>query len=473
MVGEKQNAPLRRTGWRFAFVFCAVGIIINLAGAKLASLLALPLYLDSIGTILSAGLGGYIPGIAVGFVTNLLNSVSDPSTAYYGALNVLIAICAASFARKKWYSQFGKLPVMALVFALIGGTLGSVLTWMLAGFSMGSGITAPLALTLAQGGLPPFPAQCVADTAIDFLDKLICTLAAMLVMRFILKRFPGELWFHDWKQDSVPEKVRKARGDRFSRKMPIGRKILLLIAAAMVVIAIVVTGISFAQFHSANIESQTRLAYGVANVVSDSFDHDRVDEYIRLGENAEGYAESERRMASLMASSDDIEYVYVYQILPDGCHVVFDPDTSEETGANAGDIIPFDAAFDPYLPALLAGEAVEPIISNETYGWLLTVYVPVIDSAGECACYAAVDISMQRLMVNEYVFLTRTLSLFLGFFLLILAIGVYLARYNIVLPINAMAVTANAFAYNSEEARADSVSRIKALNIRTGDEIEN
>jgi len=56
---------------------------------------------------------------------------------------------------------------------------------------------------------------------------------------------------------------------------------------------------------------------------------------------------------------------------------------------------------------------------------------------------------------------------------MIMAIGLWLAQYNIILPVNTMAVAASAFAYNSEEACVNSIESIKQLNIHTGDEIEN
>ena len=95
-----------------------------------------------------------------------------------------------------------------------------------------------------------------------------------------------------------------------------------------------------------------------------------------------------------------------------------------------------------YVPALLRGEAIEPVISNETYGWLLSVYLPVRNSAGECMCYAAVDISMKERVRTERMFLVRVLALFFGFFILILAVSLWLAEYSITLPINSMAMVA-------------------------------
>ena len=46
------------------FALGIAGILINFLGARLAQWLGLPLYLDTIGTILAAALGGFLPGPA-------------------------------------------------------------------------------------------------------------------------------------------------------------------------------------------------------------------------------------------------------------------------------------------------------------------------------------------------------------------------------------------------------------------------
>ncbi|MBR4759127.1 MAG: HD domain-containing protein, partial [Lachnospiraceae bacterium] len=151
----------------------------------------------------------------------------------------------------------------------------------------------------------------------------------------------------------------------------------------------------------------------------------------------------------------------------------FDLDTEDLPGEKPGALVPFDESFTPLLDDLLAGKRIDPIITNDTYGWLLTMYEPVYDKDGNCVCYAACDVSMEQLKQNSYVFFGKLISLFLGFFVLVLAFGMWMAEYNIIMPVNAMAFSASAFAYNTEEEREHSVDRIKRLDIHTGDEIEN
>ena len=102
-------------------ILCIAGIVINLLMKTVVSALRLPLYLDTTGTITVAVLGGYLPGVLVGFFTNIFLAISDPSSLYYGVLNVLIAFFAAFFAEKGWFKKIPGVCGMVIVFTLIGG----------------------------------------------------------------------------------------------------------------------------------------------------------------------------------------------------------------------------------------------------------------------------------------------------------------------------------------------------------------
>ena len=470
-----QNAQ-RSSRRRYAAVLCIAGLLVNIAGVQLARATGVPLYIDNIGSALAAALGGTIPGIVVGFLTNLVNGIGDYTTAYYGSLTVLIAICSAWFERKGFYTfkKPWRLLAVIAVFALIGGGLGSVLTWTLYGFSFGDGISAPLAHRLYEGGrLSQFWSQFFADMLIDLADKSITVLIVAAVLNLLPAKLRKNLYFAGWRQTPLSdENLAEAEKNR-SQRVSLRAKIVFFVAAAMIVIAGAITALSFFHYRSAALEEQIEQAQGVVKVAAAAIDPGRVDEFIERGESAEGYDVVDRRFYDLANSSENIRYVYAYQIREDGCHVVFDADTPETEGSAPGEVIEFDEAFQAYLPALLAGEPIEPIVSNEKYGWLLTVYEPVYDSAGKCRCYVGADIDMSGITADGYRFLARVVSLFFGFFLLILATTLWLAEYHIVLPINTMSLAAGRFAYNSGAARRETVESIRGLDIRTGDEIEH
>jgi hypothetical protein len=153
--------------------------------------------------------------------------------------------------------------------------------------------------------------------------------------------------------------------------------------------------------------------------------------------------------------------------------VVFDPDTADLPGMQPGDIVEFDEAFMPYRDDLLAGREIEPVISNESYGWLLTVYRPLYDSSGRCVCYICIDVSMDEVIFGGFQFITRVLALFGAFFVLAAVLVGWLAEYSIVIPLNSIGYVMRLFASTvDDDTRTDSLANLKKLDITTGDEVE-
>ena len=455
-------------------LLCAVGILINRLGSLLAGWLDLPMYLDCLGTVLVASLGGYIPGIVVGYVINLINGLGDGVSAYYGALSVMIAVATVIIADRGWFRKLRSCVGAVLIYALIGGALGSVLTWCLYGMGFGEGFTAPLAHRFYEGGIQSvFLAQLTADFLYDLLDKAVIVILASLILRLIPEEVSRRMKIVLWRQTPLSREEQAQARHMKTRRSSLRTRIIALLFAALMIVVAVTVGICFTLFHQSTIEAQGYMAQGVANVASDGIDPDRVDEYMTLGHAAEGYDEILEYLTTVRESSGDIEYIYAYRILEDGCHVVFDPDTEDLPGEDPGTVIPFDESFLPYLSDLMAGHEIDPIVSNDSYGWLLTVYKPLYDSSGKCACYLGVDISMTDLLNSELSFFAKVISLFLAFALLIIAVCLWLADCRLVLPLNSMALAAGKFAYGQDIDEGLNVEAIRSLNIRTGDEIEN
>ena len=450
----------------------ALGIAVNLAGIFTAELLELPLYLDSIGTILVAFVGGYMPGIATGFLTNLIASLWSPDSAYYGSLNVLIAVAAVVFTKRGVLRSYPRALVAVPFFALIGGTGGMILEWLMAGMTVAEPLTG-VAANFRSAGMAPFWAQLCGTTLMDMLDKAITLTLALSLAQLIPERMRTVLRAFGWQQNPLSDEEMAAASQRFSRSVSLRSKILVLLAVATVLIGAGATSISYVLYRDATLLENTQLSRDVAALAASVIDAEHIGEYIALGEEAPGYLDTEERLYRIRESSPNIQYLYAYKITYEGCLVVFDLDTEELKGGDPGDLIPFDESFSPLLDDLFAGKPIDPIVTDDTYGWLLTAYVPVYDSSGMCQCYAAADISMVRLTHEEYAFVAKIVSLFLGFFILVLAFGLWLAEYNITLPINTMALAAGTFAYDSENARKQSIDSIHALGIRTGDEIEH
>lgn len=454
-------------------ILCGAGVALNMIGNEIASTTGIPFYLDAIGTVPVAVIGGYMPGIVTSVTSMLLKGAVDLSSIYYSSLNILISIAASHFAHKGWVKKPLGILGLTVLLGAIGGILGAFLTLWLYGFA-GESVTSGLALFFRDNvGMAPFAAEVIADFLIDVIDKAI----AVAVMLALLLLLPKRLLTYYSKigvsRAHISEEDQAAADRVKSRLISLRAKLVLVLVLVPLFVAVMTSLISYFLYRETSENDHRDLGVGVANLAAGILDPEKIDDFLEYGEAAEGYQETEELLYRVREGSPDILYVYVYRIEEDGCHVVFDLDTDELQGEEPGTVIPFDETFLPYVPQLLAGEEIEPIISDDQYGWLLTAYQPVYDSTGRCVCYAAADISMDMLRKNGYVFLVRESSLFVSIFLLILAVGLWFTKFSITGPINAIAFSAKAFAENLGDSSEDNVERIRRLNITTGDEIEN
>lgn len=76
-----------------------IGIAVNVVGGQLAIMLKLPVYLDSIGTLVVGALCGILPGIIVAVGTQLINAITLPTVLAYTEIGVLFAIPCKLFCK--------------------------------------------------------------------------------------------------------------------------------------------------------------------------------------------------------------------------------------------------------------------------------------------------------------------------------------------------------------------------------------
>ena len=456
------------TYWACAIALIVFGLLLNIVPAKLALYFELPVFLDSIGTILVAMLGGTLPAVIVGFFSNAFNGLSDITTLYYGIISILIGVAATLFQQRKFFVSIPKIILSVFVFALLGGGLGSILTYFLYGYDFGEGISAPFATAIYSNlGWTKFFSQLTADFAIDIIDKAIVVAAAIISYRFI-----NEHYKRLFSKAFLFEPYIDPHHRLFKRSLL--RKVVFIVIVAEILLGALASITGFILYKQVSIGKFTDIAHGLTEAASVVIDAERVDEFIAQGRAAPGYRDIEKRLYKIREGFPQAQYLYVYKILEDGCHVVFDLISKDgEPGSEPGEVVTFDPSFKPYLPNLFKGEAIEPIISDDQYGWLLTVYKPLQNKEGKTVAYVAADISMGEIVYDQAKFFIKLLSMFFGLSIIIMSIVLELANRGIVHPLNRMSSAAIHFAYNLEQGRESSLTELDTLNIHTSDEIEH
>ena len=453
----------KHSGVRFLIVLVfltALGVVLNVVSDWSGSYFGVRVFAGNLGTVIASVFGGALPGILSAVISSAIMSLFSGNLLFYSSIGSIIALFASFFAKKGYFSKISKLIFPFLVFAVTDGVLRAPLMFFLdSGGGYSSAIRGFVSEKLVSD---PFLSVFVSCFIEALINAFVITLLTALILRLVPK--------------GLRDRVADALHVRASTGRKIGKsllsKVISVVLIAGVALGSIAYSLGYVLYREASIKKYTEICQGVAKTASLAIDAERVPEYIEKGMDADGYAETENKLYGIMNNFSQVMYLYSYRIEPDvGCRVVFDLDVEGTEGSEVGSVVPFDESFTDLLPKLFAGEKIDPIITNDTYGWLLTVYNPVYNSNGECVCYVAADVSMSQIIDDEVAFVIKLVALFASFTVLIMAIVLELFKIRIIYPINDIAGAADEFAYETEEGRKKSLERLRTISVNTNDEI--
>ncbi|WP_163103452.1 hypothetical protein [Peribacillus alkalitolerans] len=174
-----------KNSFKLTVFLIPIGIAVNFIGGQIVLLLKLPLYLDSIGTIVVGALCGGIPGAVVGAITNLTISITNPTTLAYIWLNILFGLLAGFLAKRGIFKSLWKTIVASIGFAVIGGGLGATITILMFG-GLGAGTTGMITGMLMTMGFSVEAGAFMSELFADLLDKI----PTLFIVYLILKSIP-------------------------------------------------------------------------------------------------------------------------------------------------------------------------------------------------------------------------------------------------------------------------------------------
>ncbi|MGG4662859.1 ECF transporter S component [Providencia vermicola] len=163
-------------------------IAINMVVGQLSSMLKLPIFLDSIGTLICALLAGPWAALTSGLLTNLLwGLLSGPIAAAFAPVAMMIGLSAGLLARAGGFRTLPRVILSGVVitFALMivavpirtylfGGTTGSGADFFVAYFhAVGDNLLESVAITVLGANIA---------------DKIISALVAWLLVRQLPER---------------------------------------------------------------------------------------------------------------------------------------------------------------------------------------------------------------------------------------------------------------------------------------------
>lgn len=169
-----------------------LGIVLNVSGKAIANHFALPLWMDSFGTVLVAYLLGPVSGAAVGLTGNIIYGMSNPTSLIYGLTSISIGVIVGVFARKKWFETlFGTMAVCSLVTIasiIISTPLNIFLYDGVTGNIWGDGVIE----YLMEHRVYRIVCYVMGEFYIDFLDKVL-TLVILCACIRLKRRMENQL----------------------------------------------------------------------------------------------------------------------------------------------------------------------------------------------------------------------------------------------------------------------------------------
>ncbi|PHU39733.1 diguanylate cyclase [Pseudobutyrivibrio ruminis] len=453
----------------------AGGILVNVVFAFLASRLNFPIYLDVIGTIGVAFTAGTLPALIVAVFTNLFCGIFDGMAMYYTLISMFIAIISSYYSTDRDNKKFSNIIKFIFLIGLLGGVLGASIQLLLLGKPEFASVSDACDLLTSSIGTNYYFNFFLLNSGLNIVDKGIAVFVVLSVVKFIPVKKINTLRNLGWKQRPLSRETMRKYGALSKKSGKLQRRFTRLLVGAAVAITIVMVLISMSIYFEHTKKEYTLNAHGAVRLAATEIDVNRIEEFSKRGQESKGYVETKLRLTAVKNNYPGIKHLYVYIIREDGLQVVFDVNDLEETEDTFGKVIPFDEAFVPYIDRLLAGEEIEDIQSGQTFGWQNTIMHPVEDADGVTKCYVRADVSMDIIsdFIKEY--LIRIVLIFTGYLAVILAIGLWVSRYYLVHPINAMVDCTNSFMYemDNQAVLQDNVKKIKRLKIKTDDELEN
>lgn len=190
MKKKKGNSPWSLKFNTAALILIPAGVGINYIGKLFVSMLQLPLWMDSIGTCLTACLAGPVVGALCGAINNIIYGLTmSPISMVYALSQAGIGITVGLMA------YYGKMKNMrgAIVTGILAGLAAVVISTPLNMIFWG-GTTGNLwgdtayAICLANG-LPAWLASTIDEIIVDVPDKLV----TLIIVLGMYKSLPKSL----------------------------------------------------------------------------------------------------------------------------------------------------------------------------------------------------------------------------------------------------------------------------------------
>jgi len=162
-----------------------VALVLNIVIGQVVGSVGIPLYLDSVGTILIAALAGPIAGLATGTLSSVVWGLLNPAALPFAAVSAATGWLAGEMIRRGAFQKIWKLVISGLLLGLICGALAAPVAAFVYGGTAGVGTGAIVSLFRELGN-----SLLASVTMQSFISDPLDKLAVMAVVYAAVKALP-------------------------------------------------------------------------------------------------------------------------------------------------------------------------------------------------------------------------------------------------------------------------------------------
>lgn len=167
-----------------ALLIIPIAVAVNFVGGQLASLLKLPFYLDTIGTIFAAMLCGPWVGAVAGVLTNVVTGIANPVNFAFIPVNLLAGLVTGFLARKNMFGVWWKWGISIILMSLTAIISSAPIVVLVFGGVTGGG-TSIITATAMAAGANIWTAVLGTEGIFTIVDRVISFFIGYLVIRVI------------------------------------------------------------------------------------------------------------------------------------------------------------------------------------------------------------------------------------------------------------------------------------------------
>lgn len=272
------------------------------------------------------------------------------------------------------------------------------------------------------------------------------------------------------------------------KQKKLSTKIIVCCFVFTTVLSIVIGWLGYKAFTDSLLERYRVYVDSVINIAASDIDVDDMRICIDTLEKSDSFEKTQLALNTVKEKTE-MEYVYIVYFPdakePNQMSYVINAYTEKEFREESETINSLgdpcgEGDFDQVTTALYynclqdndSGNQTRFHVNDSEYGYMMTGYLPVIDSDGKGVCVLATDVSMEQIQGDRRSYLITVALGTLLLLVLFLFVFITILNRSVILPIKRIAESAKNFVQQSYETKEPSQLSFNEVSVNTKDEIE-